>query len=113
MNEKSIFREAFGSFGDSPFLKVLDFFLTFQYFDYSKSQVAKEAGISRTTIEDIWKFLIKNGFIKKTRVVGRADMYQLNKEDLKVKALIELDMRLSGAYVKKVAEKNKNACLKT
>jgi len=107
MTEKSIFRGAFGSFGDSPFLKVLDFFLTFQHFDYSKSQVAEEVGISRTTMEGIWKFLIKNGFIKKTRVVGRGDMYQLNREDQKVKALIELDMKLSGSYAKKVAEKMK------
>jgi len=102
--EKTIFREAFGSFGDSPFLKVLDFFITFQEFDYSKSQVAKEVGISRITIEQMWKDLIKKEFIKKTRTVGRAELYKLNRTEPTIKALIELDMKLSGIYARKQVE---------
>jgi hypothetical protein len=96
--EKSIFRQVFG---DTPFLKVLDFLLTFQEFDYSKSQVAGEVGISRVTIDEIWKDYIKKGFIKKTRIVGRAELYKLNRTDPTVKALIELDMKLSGIYARK------------
>src|SRR3989344_8253585 len=89
------------TFGDSPTVRVLDFFLTFDSFDYSKSQVAKEAGISRITIENIWKDLVKNSIIIKNRNVGRAEMYHLNKENPKVKALMELDFKLSSALADK------------
>ena len=91
---KSTFLE---TFGDSPKIRVLDFLLTFDEFDYSKSQVATEIGISRVTIEPIWKKLIKESFVVKTRIVGRAEMYKLNKENPKVKELLELNFKLSSA----------------
>ncbi len=91
---KSIFIE---TFGDSPRIRVLDFLLTFSEFDYSKTQVAAEIGISRATIEPIWKKLAKESFIVKNRIVGRAEMYRLNKENPKVKELLELNFKLSSA----------------
>lgn len=100
--KKSVFLE---TFGESPLIKVLDFFLTFQNFDYSKSQIAEETGISRVTIEKIWEKLIKTKIITKTRIVGRAEMYKLNKENPKVKALIELDLKISGVAAREEVEK--------
>lgn len=94
MKTKSAFMR---TFGESPLIKVLDFFLTFQNFDYSKSQAADEVGISRITIENIWKKLIQERIIIKTRIIGRAELYKLNKESAKVKALIDLDFKLSAA----------------
>lgn len=91
--KKSVFVE---TFGESPLIKTLDFFLTFQKFDYSKSQVAEEIGISRITIDKIWERLVKSEMIVKTRIVGRAEMFKLNGESPKIKALVELDMKLSG-----------------
>ncbi len=93
------------TFGDSPMVRVLDFFLTFDSFDYSKSQVADEVGISRVTIEDIWSKLIKNQIITKSRNIGRAEMYKLNKDNPKVKILIELDLKLSSVLADKEIEK--------
>ena len=99
---KSIFVE---TFGDSPTIRTLDFFLTFGEFDYSKSQVAGETGISRITIEPIWAKLIKDGLIVKTRVVGRAQMYLLDKTNPKVRELLELNSWLgSVAAVEQVEE---------
>ena len=103
---KSIFVE---TFGDSPTIIVLDFFLTFSEFDYSKSQVAAEIGISRITMEAIWNKLIKNGFLKKTRVIGRAEMYRLNKSNQKVKELLELDFKLSKAAADEELDERKIA----
>ncbi|MBI5046218.1 hypothetical protein HZC07_00610 [Candidatus Micrarchaeota archaeon] len=85
------------TFGESPTIKVLDFFLTFSEFDYSKTQVAQEIGISRITIEPIWEKLVKDNFVKKSRTIGRAEMYVLNKSNPRVKELLELDRRLSAA----------------
>ncbi|MFH1257411.1 MAG: hypothetical protein V1658_00580 [Candidatus Micrarchaeota archaeon] len=94
-SKKSLFLE---TFGDSPHMKALDFFLTFPGFDYSKTQVADETGISRITMEKIWVKLTETGLIRKTRTIGRAEMYCLNKQNPRVKALIELDLKLSKAY---------------
>lgn len=96
--KKSVFLE---TFGESPLVKTLDFFLTFPNFDYSKTQVAKEIGISRITMDKVWKNLIKKGVIIKTREIGRAEMYRLNTKNPMVKILIDLDFKLSSAYVEK------------
>lgn len=102
---RSLFLE---TVGESPATKVIDFFLGMRGFDYSKSQIARESGISRITIEPIWKKLIDGGMIKKTRTVGRAEMYKLDLENPKVRALIELDFKLSENFaVKQEATKMK------
>lgn len=67
-----------GQLGDSPKLRVLTFLVNNGELDYSKSQVSEGAKISRTTIEPIWKDLIKDNIITKTRNIGRAEMYILN-----------------------------------
>jgi len=96
--KKSLFVE---TFGDSPFIKTLDFFLTFQDFDYSKTQVAEEIGISRITMDKIWEKLIERKIIIKTREIGRAELYKLNKKNPVVKIMIDLDFNLSSAYAEK------------
>ncbi|VVB66362.1 Uncharacterised protein [Candidatus Gugararchaeum adminiculabundum] len=85
------------TFGSSPRIKVLDFFLTFTEYDYSKNDIARETGVSRITLEPIWEELEKEGIIKKTRTVGRARMFRLNKENPTAKILRELDFKLSSA----------------
>lgn len=93
------------TFEDTPLVKVLDFFLTYQSFDYSKSQVAKEVGISRMTIEKVWKKMIRNKFIIPTRNIGRAELYRLNKSSPRIKTLIELDFKISSAVAHEELEK--------
>lgn len=93
---KSVFVEIFG---ESPLIKVMDFFLMYPDFDYSKSQVAKESGISRITIEKIWNELIKKEIIVKTRESGNAELYKLNTKNSKVKILIKLDFELSATAI--------------
>src|SRR3989344_6748490 len=86
------------TFVSSPYLKVLGFFLTFDRFDYSKSQVAAEVSISRITIEKIWKDLVARGMIVRSREIGRAELYRLNSESPLVKALQETNFKLASAY---------------
>lgn len=93
------------TFGENPLVKVLDFFLMHPSFDYSKSQVAAEADISRITIEKIWKRLVKNEIIIKTRDVGRAELFKLNTQNAKVKALMKFDFELSEAALQKEGDK--------
>lgn len=91
---KSVLAE---TFGENPLVKTIDFLLMYPSFDYSKSQVAKEIGVSRVTMEKIWKRLLKNGVIKGTRRMGRGDLYKLNAESPRVKALMRFDFEMSSA----------------
>ncbi len=87
------------TFGDTPLLRALEFFLTYPDFDYTKSYVAKEIGISRITMEKIWKHLSKAGLIVKSRTLGKIEMWKLNKENPKVKVLMQTAVKLSLGYL--------------
>lgn len=67
--------------GEYPRVKVLEFFLINDDFDASKSYVAKETEVSRTTLEPIWNELEEEGIIVKTRTIGRAEMFKLDKNN--------------------------------
>ena len=86
--EKSLFIE---NMGDSPQIRVLDFLLTEREIDFSITDLAKNAKIGRATLYRIWKDLIKNKLIIKTREIGRAKLYKLNTENIFIKQLISLD----------------------
>ncbi len=79
---KSLFLEVFG---DSPVLRVMDFFMVSEDFDYSMSDIARNAGIGYSTIKLFWKNLVKNNIVTHTRNVGKAKLYALNKESEAVK----------------------------
>jgi len=87
--------------GDYPVIRVLDFLLENRIFDYSKSDIAKQANVSRTTLDNFWGNLLKGGIVKKTRVIGRAVMYQFNSKSEISKKLIEMDFALSKQFAEK------------
>lgn len=75
MENKTIFLE---TFGDSPILRVLDFLIVNEDFDYSMTDTARLSGIGYSTLKLFWKKLEKEGIITRTRTVGKAKMYKLN-----------------------------------
>lgn len=75
--------------GDSPLTKVFDFLLTAREFDYSKKEIAENAGISYNTLNSLWSNLLTNEIIIKTRRVGKQDMFKLNMGNPFVKELIK------------------------
>ena len=97
MEEKSSFRVVFG---DSPIVKVIDFFLDNAEFDYSLTDIAKNADIGWSTLHQFWNDVVKLGIVVKTRRVGKSDLYKLNTQNPAVKQLIKLDWNLiRGAEV--------------
>ncbi|MCX6816239.1 MAG: hypothetical protein NT120_05330 [Candidatus Aenigmarchaeota archaeon] len=102
--KNSIFVE---TFGETPTVKVLDFFLTFDSFDYSKSQIAEETGVSRITLDKIWQDLVNKKIIVKTRNIGRAEMYKLNKSNPFAIALINFSLKLASAFAEEETSKIK------
>ena len=100
--EKSLFIEFMG---DSPTVRVLDYFLTERDLDFSITDMAKNAGIGRSTLYRIWDDLIKNEIIISTRIIGKAKLYKLNKDNIKIKKLIEIDDMLMLEDLKKRSNK--------
>jgi DNA-binding transcriptional ArsR family regulator len=81
--------------GNTPFIRVVDFLLENRLFDYSKTEIAKNAEVGWSTLHGIWKILGKAKIVKETRVVGKSKMYKLDEENPIVRKLIELDARIS------------------
>ena len=72
-------------FGDSPMLKVLDFLVVNEEFDYSMTDIASQSGVGYSTLKLFWKKLEDSRIVKQTRVVGKAKMYRLNFDNPVVK----------------------------
>jgi DNA-binding transcriptional ArsR family regulator len=86
MAKQSLFLKAFG---DPPLLRVLDFLVVHDDFDYSLTDIAALSGVSYSTIKLLWKDLEKHGIVVLTRKVGKAKMYHLNEQNPAVKKLKE------------------------
>jgi DNA-binding transcriptional ArsR family regulator len=99
---ETLFLKAFGI--KSPVLRILDFLMDNKVYDYSKTDIAKGAGISRTTLFSVWASLEKNGLVIETREVGRAKMYKLNLKNPVVRKFIELDNAICDQYASQLAE---------
>ncbi len=76
--------------GNHAIMKVLGFMMKKPDSDFSISQIAKGAGIGRTTLFRIFDTLEGFSIIKKTRVIGNAKLYALNIGNPFVKKLLDL-----------------------
>jgi hypothetical protein len=91
MENETVFLEIFGS---NPVMKVIDFLISFQLFDYPMTEIAKKSGVSYSTLQTFWNNLEKNCIVIKTRRVGKSDLYKLNTQNPAVQQLIKLDWNL-------------------
>lgn len=104
MEYKSSFRLVFG---ESPIVKVIDFFLDNGEFDYSLTDIAKNSDIGWSTLHGFWKDLVNLGIVTKTRRIGRAELYKLNSSNPIVKKLVELDNDISKKLMNEEVNKQK------
>lgn len=75
MTEKTIFLQIFG---DTPVLRVMDFLIVNDDFDYSMTDIAELSGVGYSTLKLFWPQLEKNKMVYMTREVGKARLYKLN-----------------------------------
>jgi DNA-binding transcriptional ArsR family regulator len=92
--------------GNSPSIKVLDFLLLSKDFDYSKKEIAENSKISYNTLNAIWPYLIQNEILKKTRKLGKQEMFKLNAETLQVKLLLGLYNSLIYGILEEQSKRN-------
>lgn len=84
--------------------QILDFLTTFRKWDYSKSDIAKNSGVSFRTALNLLEKLEALDLIKQTRRVGRAQMYKLNLENEAAKALVALTHELAITEARRIAK---------
>lgn len=84
---KSLFLKAYGN---TPILRVMDFLITFQEYDYSMKDIARKAGVGYTTLKLFWKEMVKRQIVVQTRAVGKAKMYKLNTANPEVQQFVKL-----------------------
>ena len=82
-------------------MKVFDYLLSERIFDFTLSDIARNAKIGRATLYRLFESLLKNEIILPTRMVGNARLYKLNKQQPVVKKLIEIDDMLLMDDLKK------------
>jgi len=99
MKNETIFLEVFGN---NPIIKVLDFLISFQLFDYPLTEIAKNSEVSYSTLQTFWEKLERNNIVVKTRRVGKSDLYKLNTDNPAVQQLIKLDLNLIKGTEKEV-----------
>ena len=78
-DENSVFVEYFGG---SPYIKVLDFLIQGQDFDYGMTEVARGAGVGWSAFSSVWMKLVEKEIVVMTRMVGNAKMFRLNKDNV-------------------------------
>jgi len=77
--------------GDTIENRIIDLLIEGRGIDYTKTDNSRQLRISRPTLYKKLPKLIKQGVVKPTRIIGRVQLYTLNTENEKVKALLNLE----------------------
>lgn len=83
----------------SSMARLIDFFILYDQWDYSKTDIAENAQVSTRTVTRAIPYLEEHGMIKRTRMVGNAEMYQTNKESPIVQYLSKAAMAIADIDV--------------
>jgi len=96
-------------FGSST-ARLIDFFTLYGQWDYSKTDIAENAEVSVRTVARAIPFLEEHGMIKRTRMVGNAEMYQTNKQSPIMQYLSKASLAIADVDVRQ--ELKRQGCLK-
>src|SRR3989338_1256180 len=102
MEEKSLLLNLTG---DMPLFKIIDFLLDNKGMDFTKTDIAKGAEISRASLFNYWSELEKHGIIKTTRSFGKTRLYTLNSKNPVTQKIIELEKTLIAEALEKAKKK--------
>lgn len=89
--------------GDSPKLRIVDFFLDNPLFDFTKKEVIEALAMSKQTFYKYFPELEEYGIVKVSRKIGKAKLYKINVEHPLVKMLREYETKM----LQEAAEKSK------
>lgn len=90
--------------GDSPKLRIIDFFLDNPLFDFTKKEVIEALGMSKQTFYKYFGDVEKYGIVEVSRKIGRASLYKINLKHPLVRVLREYETQLSLEIAEKEAQ---------
>lgn len=93
--------------GDMPLFRIIDFLLENKGVDFSKSDIAKGAEISRASLFNYWDEIEKHGIVRVTRSFGKTKLYTLNGKNPVAQKIIELERALIAEAMEKASVKKK------
>lgn len=97
--------------GNSPKLRIIDFFLDNPLFDFTKKEVIEALGMSKQTFYKYFPELEEYEIVKVSRRIGKAKLYKLNLEHPLVSMLREYEKKISLQIAEKEAAKLKKLVL--
>lgn len=92
---------------DKPLAKVVDFLLENPVMDYSKTDLAEETGISRSTLYRKWNVLEELSILQKSRKYQNTQLYKLNTDSSIVNEFGRLKRKLEEEITVEKREKLK------
>jgi predicted transcriptional regulator len=107
---KSLFLK---QFGDTPQLRVMDFLIDNQFFDFPMTEIARGSNVSYNSLKLFFNNLIENNIIFKTRRIGKSDYFKLNINNLFVKSMIKIDWILTKRNLFGTGEKKEAVSIKS
>ena len=69
--------------------RILEYFLENQDLDNAIGDTARELKIIRPKVYEVMKIFEKKGYVKKSRIVGKTQLYLLNKDNRRVKLFLK------------------------
>lgn len=98
-------------FINSPKIKIFDFLLDNKPLDFSKEEIARGVGLSKTSLHKYWNEIEKHGIVKVTRSFGKTKLYTLNSKNPVTQKIIELEKALIAEAISKAIKKKKEVCI--
>lgn len=89
--------------GDSPKLRIIDFFLDNPLFDFTKKEIIEALGMSKQTFYKYFPDLEKQGIVIVSRKIGKAKLYKLNPKHPLIEMLREYEKKISLQTAEKEA----------
>ncbi len=105
MEEKSLLLQLVG---EIPLFKIIDFLIENKGMDFDKTNIAKGAGISRTSLFNYWAELERHEIVKVTRHYGKTKLYTLNMKSVITQKLLELEKALIMDAMEKDSKESTN-----
>lgn len=87
-------------FGDTPFIRVIDFLIENIGYDYTETEIAKGSGIDWSSLSKMLDKMERYGLIVAIRKEAEK-LYRVNEKNSLVKDLLSLEMDLIDEYSKK------------
>jgi len=97
--------------GDSPKLRIVDFFLDNPMFDFTKKEVIEALGMSKQTFYKYFPELEGYEIVKVSRRIGKAKLYKINPEHPLVSMLREYEKKVSLQFAEREADRMRKPIL--